>query len=424
MEVQTNVKIITRRRVIAAITVLVAAGSTVAIGAGVSQAGEDHHASWVGTWTTSLTEASLANTSGSLAGFTDQSVRQIIRTSVGGDTLRIRLTDEYGTTPLTVGHVTVALPTAPASPDLIAGSVKTLTFNGRQSATVYPGADLLSDPLRFDVPAVANLVITMYFPTATGPTSWHWQARETSYVYAGDQTTNLSGASPKATPTSFFFLAGVDVQTRDADDAVVVLGDSISDGFGSVINTDTRWPDFLATRLQSKQERKHVAGVLDESLSGNAVNHAGTEIGFPAIGHNGLARLDHDVYADTAVRTVIVELGINDIQSNGDPADKIIAGLRQLGQQLRQRGYTAVIATLGPFEGYTSWTAAKETTRQSVNVYIRGNHDFDAVMDLDAALRDPAAPTHMRVELDSGDHIHPNAAGAEVLADAVPLDRL
>jgi lysophospholipase L1-like esterase len=418
------VKIVTRRRVIAAITALVVAGGTLAVSAGVGQAGEDHHETWVGTWTTSLTEASLGNTSGSLTGFNNQSVRQIIRTSVGGDTLRVRLTDEYGTTPLSVGHVTVALPTAPASPNLVAGSVRTLTFNGSQSATVYPGADLLSDPLHFDVPALANLVVTMYFPTATGATSWHWQARETSYVYSGDQTTNLSGANPTATPTSFFFLAGVDVQTRDTDESVVVLGDSISDGFGSVVDTDTRWPDFLATRLQSKAAKKHVAGVLDESLSGNAVNHAGTDVGFPAIGHNGLARLDHDVYADTAVKTVIVELGINDIQANGDPADKIIAGLRQLGQQLRQRGYTAIIATLGPFEGYPSWTAAKETTRQSVNAYIRGNHDFDAVMDLDAALRDPAAPSHVRADLDSGDHIHPNAAGAQVLADAVPLDRL
>jgi lysophospholipase L1-like esterase len=418
------VKIVSRRWLVAAVAALAAVGGTVAVSAGVSQAGDDHHQSWVGTWTTSLTEASLANTSGSLKGFDNQSVRQIIHTSVGGDTLRLRISDQYGTTPLPVGHVTVGLPTAPASPDMIAGSVKTLTFNGRQSATVYPGADLLSDPLRFDVPGLSNLVVTMFFPTATGATSWHWQARETSYVYAGDQTDNLSGANPTATPTSFFFLSAVDVRTNDADSAVVVLGDSISDGFGSVVNTDTRWPDLLAARLQTRDARKHTAGVLDESLSGNAVNHAGSEVGFPAIGHNGLARLDHDVYADTAVNTVIVELGINDIQANGDPADKIIAGLRQLGQQLRQRGYPAVIATLGPFEGFTSWNPDKETTRLSVNAYIRTNHDFDAVMDLDAALRDAAAPSRMRPDFDSGDHIHPNAAGAQALADAVPIDRL
>ena len=341
--------------------------------------------------------------------------------------MRIRISNEYGTTPLPVGHVTIALPTKAASPDLIAGTVKTLTFNGSQSATVYPGADLLSDPLPYDVPSLSDIAVTMFFPTTTGATSWHWQARKTSYVYAGDQTANLSGASPTATPTSFFFLASVDVQTNDANESVVVLGDSISDGFGSIVDTDTRWPDLLAARLQSKdtkQAKKHIAGVLDESLSGNAVNHNGTEIGFPAIGHNGLARLDHDVYANSAVTMVIVELGINDIQSNGDPAPKIIAGLRQLGQQLRQRGYVAVIATLGPFEGYPSWTPEKENTRLSVNAYIRGSHDFDQVLDLDSALRDQVAPSYIRPDFDSGDHIHPNAAGAKVLADAVPLDRL
>lgn len=421
-------KILTRRRIIAvAISVLVVAGATLAISAGVGQAGDERHASWVGTWSTSLTEASLGNTSGSLTGFANQSVRQLLHTSVSGDAVRVRISNQYGTAPLPVGHVTIALPTKAASPDLIAGTVKTLTFNGAQSATVYPGAELLSDSLPYDVPALSDIAVTMFFPTTTGPTSWHWQARETSYVYAGDQTGNLSGASPTATPTSFFFLAAVDVQTKDANESVVVLGDSISDGFGSIVDTDTRWPDLLAARLQSKdtkQAKKHVAGVLDESLSGNAVNHSGSEVGFPAIGHNALARLDHDVYANDAVTMVIVELGINDIQANGDAAPKIIAGLRQLGQQLRQRGYVAVIATLGPFEGYPSWTPEKESTRLSVNAYIRGNHDFDQVLDLDSALRDQVAPSYIRPDFDSGDHIHPNAAGAQVLADAVPLDRL
>ena len=204
----------------------------------------------------------------------------------------------------------------------------------------------------------------------------------------------------------------------------MVLGDSINDGYAAPVDANTRWPDFLAARLAGRPARGHLAGVLDESLSGNEVNHDGSEASFPAIGHNGLARLDHDVYADTAVRMVIVELGINDIQASGDPADKIIAGLRQLGQQLDQRGERALICTLGPFEGYPSWTADKEATRLAVNAYIRYQHDFTTVVDLDAALRDPAAPSHVRADLDSGDHIHPNDAGAKILAAAVPLDRL
>jgi lysophospholipase L1-like esterase len=422
---------LSRRRIIAALTVIVAAGTTTAIGVGVShaedigQAGDGAKKStWVGTWAASETEASHGNTSGSLTGFTDQSVREIVHTSVGGNALRIRLTNEYGTTPLAIGHVTVGLPTAPASADLVPDSIHTLTFAGSQSATVNVGADLISDPVQFDVPALHELAVTIYLPTATGPTSWHWQARETTYVYSGDQAANPSGAGPTATPTSFFFLAGIDVRTRDADESVVVMGDSISDGYGSPVNANTRWPDFLAARMQQQHPAKHVFGVLNESLSGNAVNHDGSESGFPAVGHNGLARLGHDAYANTAADAIIIELGVNDIQSNGDPADKIIAGLRQIGQQLRERGVRALVCTLGPFEGYSSWTADKETTRLAVNAYIRGNHDFDAVVDMDAALRDPAAPSHLRADLDSGDHIHPNEAGAQAFAAAVPLGEL
>jgi len=290
--------------------------------------------------------------------------------------------------------------------------------------TVPPGADYLSDPIDFQAEPFEDVSVSLYLPEAPQGQTGHPGSRSTSYVLPGDRTgdADLPGA---ATADHWYQLSGIEAAAPRTSEAIAILGDSITDGFGVKPGENTRWPDFLANRLKSKDvDEQRAGGVLDESLSGNAVNHAGSEIGFPAIGHNGLARLDHDVYADTAVKAVIVQLGINDIQQDNDTATNIIAGLQQLGQQLRQRGYTAIIATLGPFEGYPSWTADKETTRQSVNAYIRANHDFDAVMDLDAALRDPASPSHVRPDLDSGDHIHPNAAGAQLLANAVPLDRL
>jgi lysophospholipase L1-like esterase len=376
---------------------------------------------WTGTWSTALTTASLGNTNGSLAGFTNQSIRMLVRTSVGGEKLRIRLSNAFGSQAISVGHATVGTPAAPGSPSLKPGSLHELTFGGAAAVTVYKGADVLSDPVDFDVPALSELAVTIYLPTATGQTSWHWISRETSYVYSGDQAGNASGDGSTNTYGSFYFLAGIDVASRSAEGSVVVLGDSISDGFGSTLNANTRWPDALAARIANSGPHHGDPGVLNESLSGNRVTHDGSEIGFTALGAGGLARLDPDVFGQTGVRSVIVELGINDVQLSGDASDRVIAGLRQLAAQLREHDLRLLVCTLGPFEGYSSWTPEKEATRVAINEYIRGTHDFDFVIDMDRVLRDPAAPTKLKAEFDSGDHIHPNDTGAAALAAAVPL---
>jgi len=376
---------------------------------------------WTGSWATALTTASLGNTNGSLAGFTNQSIRMIVRTSVGGEKLRIRLSNAYGAQPISIGHATVGVPVEKGSPTLKPGSLHELTFGGSASVTVYKGAEVLSDPAAFDVPALSELAVTLYLPAATGQTSWHWVSRETTYVYGGDQAGNVDGAGSTNTYGSFYFLAGVDVASRTARRSVLVLGDSISDGFGSTLNANTRWPDALANRIVGTAPHIGDPGLLNESLSGNRVTHDGSEIGFTALGVSGLARLDPDVFGQTGVRSVIVELGINDVQLSGDAADRVIAGLRQLAAQLREHDVRLLVCTLGPFEGYPSWTPEKEATRAAINAYLRGTRDFDSVIDLDLVLRDAAAPTKLKAEFDSGDHIHPNDTGAAALAAAVPL---
>lgn len=416
-----------RRRLLAAVTVVAAGAATLVGAAGNSQAGEVHRPHWVGTWATALTQASSGNAAGSLTGFTNESVRMTVRTSVAGNRVRVRLSNAFGTQAITVGHVTVGLPAAHASADLQPGSIHDLTFDGAASTTMFKGADVLSDPVNMDLPALTELTVTVFFPVATGPTTYHNTAKETSYVYAGDQASNPSGAAPEITRNSFYFLAGVDVVSRRAEGSVVVLGDSISDGNGSTQNANTRWPDFLAARLDAPYTRADDLGVLNEALAGNRITHDGSEVGFLTLGTSGLARLDTDVYGQTAVRSVIVELGVNDINFTTDPADRVIAGLKQLAAQAHEKDLRIVVSTIGPFEGFTgapSWDPTKEAVRVQVNDYIRNQHDFDGVVDLDKVLRDPAAPTKVRADLDSGDHIHPNDAGAQAIANAVRLNDL
>jgi lysophospholipase L1-like esterase len=415
-----------RRRLLAAVTVLAAGAATLVGAASNSQAGEVHRPHWVGTWATALTQASSGNAGGSLTGFTNESIRMIVRTSVAGNRVRVRLSNAFGTQAFTIGHATVALPAAHASADLQPGSIHDLTFQGSTSTTVFKGADVLSDPVNMDLPALTELAVTVFFPTATGPATWHNTARETSYVYTGDRASDPSGATPEITRNAFYFVAGVDVVSRHADGSVVVLGDSISDGNGSTLNANTRWPDFLAARFEGTHRGDDV-GVLNEGLAGNRVTHDGSEVGFFTLGLSGLARLDPDVYGQTAVQSVIVELGVNDINFTTDPADRIIAGLKQLAAQAHEKDLKILVCTIGPFEGFTgtpTWDPTKEAIRVQVNDYIRGQHDFDAVVDLDKVLRDPAAPTKVRADLDSGDHIHPNDAGAKAIADAVHLSDL
>lgn len=378
-------------------------------------------AQWVGAWAAAPTAAGGGS---SKDGFTDQSVRMTVRASVGGDAVRIRVSDAFGDRPLTVGHATVALPD-PATPersDVKAGSVRELSFSGNASIVVPKGAQVLSDPVPFKVSALQELVVTLYLPIATGPSTWHWTSNSTTFVGAGDQAATPAGAGFTVTRASWYFLTGVDVQGRFGIGSFAILGDSLTDGNASTLDANRRWPDRLAERLVADHPfGPFQIGVLNLGLAGNEVLHDGSEISFNELGVNGLARLNRDAFAQSGVKVVAFCLSINDIHIFGEPAANLITGLKQAAAQIREQGLIPIGCTVTPFEGFSSWTPGKETIRQAVNAYVRDNHDFAGVLDFDRVLRDPAAPTKIRAEWDSGDHIHPTDAGYRAMADSIPL---
>ncbi|MFI7490074.1 SGNH/GDSL hydrolase family protein [Micromonospora echinaurantiaca] len=387
---------------------------------------------WAGSWAAAVTRGNatgLTNT-----GLNNQSVRMVVHTSVGGPRLRVRLSNSYGEQAVQVGRATIARPntaTADDHSDIDPASLRELRFNGAASATMNRGAELLSDPIDFPVGDQQDLVLTVHFPTPTGPVTFHGQSRQTNFIGATDLTSAADGAGFTIRPNCcWFFLSGIDVQRRHSPGSVVVLGDSIGDGNGSTVNANKRWPDLLADRLIDARPDVRTPGVLNLSLAGNRLNHEGPEPGaggFPGyheLGPNAVSRLDEDVFAQTDARTVVTHLGINDIWMSGDSAEQIIAALRQINQQVKARGLRSLVATLTPYEGHGNpgvWTPEKEATRQAVNAWLRGNGEFDGLLDFDRVLRDPAQPSRLLPAYDSGDHIHPNDAGNQAMADAVPL---
>jgi lysophospholipase L1-like esterase len=419
-----------------AATLLVVATPAVVASAGPSDTDSARHgrAEWAGSWAAAVTRGNtvgLTNT-----GLNNQSIRMIVHTSVGGDRLRVRLTNLYGEQAVKVGHATVARPntaTADDRSDIDAGTLRELTFGGATSATINKGAELLSDPLDFGVREQEDLVVTLHFPVLTGPVTFHGQSKVTNFIGATDLTTAADGAGFTIRPNCcWMFLSGLDVERRHTPGSIVVLGDSIGDGNGSTVNANKRWPDLLADRLVDARPEVRTPGVLNLSLAGNRLNHEGPEPGaggFPGyheLGPNALARLNEDVFPQTGVKTVVTHLGINDIWMSGDSAEQIIAALRQVNQQVKARGLGSLAATLTPYEGHGNpgvWTPEKDATRQAVNSWLRGAgaHEFDGVLDFDAVLRDPAQPSRLLPAYDSGDHIHPNDAGNQALANAVPL---
>ncbi|WP_308924232.1 SGNH/GDSL hydrolase family protein [Janthinobacterium sp. J1-1] len=354
----------------------------------------------------------------------DQTVRQVARVSVGGQRVRIVLSNAYGATPLTIGAATLAL--AAEGYAIVPGSLRAVTFGGHSGATIAPGAPLLSDPVTLGVPDLARLAVSIHLPQDTAITTFHWDGRETAWIAPGDQSgAGKIDVTRSITTTARLLLSSIQVEATAATQAVAVLGDSITDGAGASLGRDTRWPDVLAERLAP-----HGVAVINAGISGARLLADG-------MGSNALARLERDVLGQPGVRTVIVALGINDISWPGtafDPhgrrptLEALTAGYRQLTAQARSRGVRVIVATLTPFEGALPGTPLadyyqpeKEALRQRLNAWIRGNASFDAVLDGDALLRDPAHPRRLLPVYDSGDHLHPGDAGNRALAEAVDL---
>lgn len=381
---------------------------------------------WVGAWSAASSVPGPANQV-PFAGFADQSVRSIVRTSISGESVRIRLANTFGDRHLAIGRASLALPEAgtPQRTDVDASTVVPVTFGGEPSVLIPTGSEALSDPVPIRVAALQELVVTLYLPDPTGPPTFHNVASAHTYVGAGDLTADPSGGGFTGFRTNIYFLSGVEVHTHRSLGSIVVIGDSIADGAYSTFNGYDRWTDQLAERLQAERPLGPIElGVLNQGISGNQLTHDGSEVGAgaPALGPNALSRLDRDVFGQAGERVVFFCVGINDIQLSGDPADRVINGLKQAAAQLREAGLVAVGCTMTPFEGYQNWSAEKEAVRQEVNAYLRDTTDFHAVIDFDAVVRDPAVPTRLRPEFDSGDHIHPNPAGYTAMGNAIPLN--
>lgn len=361
--------------------------------------------------------------------FSDQTVVQIVKVSAGGAKVRIRLSNEYGSKPLVIGGARIGL--ADTKGGFQAGSDHALTFGGENTVTIPAGAPMLSDPLDWPVSALSTLAIRLYLPEETGQCTCHGTGIQTAWVAAGDQTKGAS-LSASATTLERAFVTAVEVDRAKAGQGIVVLGDSISDGLGSTVDSNQRWPDILATRLAARGAAQR--GVANMGISGNRLLNRGT-------GDNALARFDRDVLSQPGTRYLIVFMGINDIGSShigglqgpmaqvmkdlfpGRPvsATEMIEAYRQIIGRAHARGMKVYGATITPFEGALLYSDAAEAQRQAVNHWIRTSSSFDAVLDFDAVWRDPSHPTRIREGFHSGDHLHGSDAGYKALAESIDI---
>lgn len=383
-----------------------------------STAGQDRHApppgGWVGTWT-AAPGTGVANTPD---GYPNYSIRNVVHTSVGGSQARVRLSNTFGTSPLTFGHVTLAVAQSGTAPAARPNTMRTLTFGGQESVVVPAAAEVLSDPVTLTIPRDGDLLVTTYVPTPSGPVTYHAFTGQTSFFTRdGDFADQESGAAFTERTNAWHYVSGVDVRGSGARGSIVAFGDSITDGVGSATNANHRWPDLLADRLRGRY------GVLNAGISGNRLL---LDIPGNAFGRNALARFADDVLGQGDVRTLIILEGINDIQQSPHQTDPeaIVSAYRQLIAQAKARGIRVLGATILPFKGWQVWDETLEATRGAVNEWIRTSHEFDAVIDFDRATRDPADPLRMLPAYDSGDHLHPNDAGYQAMANAIDLAKL
>lgn len=380
---------------------------------------------WVGSWAASqqIPEPNNAVPADNLRGAT---LRQIVHLSAGGSRIRLRVSNAFGTGPLHLIAVHVAHPQSAASSRIDPNSDLAVTFGERADVLIPAGAEYISDPVRYAVAPLSDLAITLQIDGSPEQQTGHPGSRATSYLVVGASVSALELPAAQSID-HWYFLSGVDVAVDADAAAVVILGDSITDGHGATTNGNDRWPDVLAARLQRNTASGRVS-VLNEGIGGNRLLADGT-------GPNAVARFDRDVLAQAGVRYLIVLEGINDIGTLTRTAvaseaqhDELVRQLIDAYRQITLRAHAHAIRVIGatilPFMGsdYYHPTPANEADRKSVNAWIRAPGHFDAVIDFDKVAADPAHPDHLRPDYDTGDHLHPSPAGYRAMADAIPLE--
>lgn len=379
---------------------------------------------WAGTWAASQQVPEPQNALPT-ADLSDVTIRQIFHLSIGGATLRVHLSNAFGTRPLHFTSVHIARPLSASSSTIDPASDTELSFAGRKDVIVPAGAEYISDPIHYSVAALSNLAVTFHLDIPPAQQTGHPGSRATSYYVHGDlvSSASLSGAQRV---DHWYQISGIDVLAPSNGASIVALGDSITDGHASTTNGNGRWTDVLAERLQASSASRNI-GVLNEGIGGN---HLLTD----GLGPNTLARFDRDVLAQTGVRWLIVFEGVNDLggltrDGEVSPEEHALLVHRILGayQQIIARAHANRIhvigATITPYIGsdYYHPGPRSEADRQAINQWIRTPGNFDAVLDFDKVIRDPQQADHLKPAYDSGDHLHPSPAGYRAMGEAVPL---
>ena len=367
---------------------------------------------WIGTWATALQLVEEANMP-PYPGLSNNTLRQIVRVSLGGNKIRVKFSNEYGTSDLTMNFVQIAVSSGKGTikPD----TEKVLTFKGKNSVTIPAGGTVTSDTLEYCLPKLTDIAITIYFGNTPTILTGHPGSRTTSYIVPGNGIDSLS--MPTAIPTEhWYIIAGIDVIADVSSNAVVALGDSITDGRGSTTDMQNRWTDNLAKRLLGNTDTAGV-GVLNMGIGGNTVLSGG-------LGPSAVDRFERDILSQSGVRYLIIFEGVNDIGINNNL--KVVTDLINAYKEFISKAHDNDIlvygATILPFRGSQYDSAVNEQARQMINDWIRTSGQFDAVIDFDAAVRDAEDHTKLQDIYDSGDHLHPNAEAYKKMAEIIDLN--
>jgi lysophospholipase L1-like esterase len=371
---------------------------------------------WVGTWGTASQLIEPANMPPA-PGLSGNTLRQVVCVSIGGKSLRLKFSNEFSKNPVTMHAVQIAVSTGGSQID--GSTTKTLKFNGKSEVTMEPGAELVSDPVSFDLKARAEVAITIFFGETSSTLTGHPGSRTTSYLLAGDHTTPSADFTSAIKTDHWYVITGIDVEAPKSAGAVAVFGDSITDGRGSGTNKQDRWPDVLAINLLKDRDTKQI-GVLNMGIGGNAVLKGG-------LGPTGLNRFDHDVLKQNGVKWLIIFEGVNDLGATRDSlaASLVVSGLISAYDKMindaHAKGMKVYGVTITPFKKSFYYKIYRDVARNTINEWIRTSGHFDAVIDLDKVIRDPKDIATLLTEAQSGDFLHPNELGYQLFGNAVNL---
>lgn len=343
----------------------------------------------------------------------NNSLRQIVRTSIGANQIRLKFSNRLGNSSLVLNSVHLAHSSGASLINI--DTDQTVTFSGNTGVTIPAGGTITSDTLSYNLPAITNIAISIYFGSVPSVLSGHPGSRTTSYIQSGNAVSSASLPSASSTD-HWYIIEGIDVLTNDTARAVIGFGDSITDGRGTTTNAQNRWTDVLATRLQNNSSTTNQVGVLNAGIGGTLASGA------------AINRYDYDVLEQSGGRYVIILYGINDIIYAGASSLTVINAYQSYISRAHNNNVLTYGGTLLPFNGFSGYTAAREQVRQEINDWIRStsaaDSGFDAVIDFDAALRDPNNPSRLSSIYDSGDHLHPGPAGYQKMGDTIDLNLL